>query len=189
MKKFTLALFGLIAIILSGCEIESLDNNTFEEQNSKDNNEVNVDVENLDEECITVNLIAGQHHIAGNVSVYKDDENLIIIYTTNDDWTIDLTHLSVGNCDEDWVPLTGSGNPKIGQFEYTEPYSVTDNEVIYIIPLENLNDAYCFAAHAEVQGTTGGETAWAEGPAFEGNSWAMFVEGLLSNCDGETPAY
>jgi hypothetical protein len=94
--------------------------------------------------------------------------------------------LSVGNCDEDWVPLTGSGNPQIGQFEYTEPSFVTPYEVVYIIPLEGLNDNYCFAAHAEVVGPDGNdETAWAEGPEFDGRSWAMFVESTLSECEDE----
>ena len=188
MKKFNLTFFTLLALILSGCTVENIDKATTQTLNSEINSQTTVDLDNLGEECVTVRLIAGQHHDAGSVTVYNDGENLIIIYSTNDDWTIDLTHLSVGNCDdEDWVPLTGSGNPKIGQFEFTEPYSVSDNEVVYVIPLADLDDYYCFAAHAEVQGPTGGETAWAEGTEFSGNSWAMFVEGLLSNCTSNEP--
>lgn len=45
-----------------------------------------------------------------------------------------------------------------------------------------IDQEFCLAAHAEVSGPTGGETAWAEGPSFEGNSWAMFVEGLMGGC-------
>ena len=189
MKKLTLILFGFMALTFISCEIEGIEETALKNQNSPANIEHSVDLENLSEACLTVNLIAGQHHVAGNVTVYKDGENLIIVYSTNEDWTIDLTHLSIGNCDEDWVPLTGSGNPKIGHFEYNEPYSVSDHEVVYIIPLADLNNNYCFAAHAEVQVPTGGETAWAEGPAFSGNSWAMYVEALLSDCEGENPAY
>jgi len=188
MKKISLTYFTLFAIMLIGCSIENIEETTTQTINSETNSQTTVDLDDLGEECVFVNLIAGQHHVAGSVTVYNDGENLIIIYTTNDDWTIDLTHLSVGNCDdEDWVPLTGSGNPQIGQFEFTEPYSISDNEVFYVIPLAELDDYYCFAAHAEVQGPTGGETAWAEGTEFLGNSWAMFVEGLLSNCTTEEP--
>ena len=175
---------------MTSCELENIEENTTTfELDKSGNNQLSVDIDNLGEECVSVNLIAGQHHIAGSVNVYNDGENLIIIYTTNDDWTLDLTHLSIGNCDEDWVPLTGSGNPKIGKFEFTEPYSISDHEVIYVIPIADLEEYYCFAAHAEVQGPTGGETAWAEGTEFSGNSWAMFVEALLSECTegNETP--
>jgi hypothetical protein len=183
MKKYTFIFLFVFAIILFSCSLEKIDENAIKNTDLETNSQITVDLDNLGEECLFVNLIAGQHHDAGSVTVYNDGENLIIIYATNGDWTIDLTHLSVGNCNEDWVPLTGSGNPKIGQFEYTEPYSSSDNEVVYVIPLIDLNENYCFAAHAEVQGPTGGETAWAEGTGFEGNSWAMFVEGLLSDCD------
>ena len=141
--------------------------------------------------CVVTNLIAGQHHVIGSVSVVIDGDNLIITYTSTGDWTIGKTHLSIGNCDEDWAPLTGSGNPKIGHFEYTEPFSAGPHEVIYIISLEGLDDNYCFAAHAEVEGPDGGETAWAEGAQFDGRSWAMFVESTLSECedDGGNPNY
>ena len=189
MKKLTLIFFGIIAMTFISCDIESIENTALESLDSQTIIENSVDITILGEACVTVNLIAGQHHVAGDVTVYNDGENLIIVYTSNNDWTIDLTHLSVGNCDEDWVPLTGSGNPKIGRFEFTEPYSVSDHEVVYLINLEDLNENYCFAAHAEVQGPTGGETAWAEGPSFSGNSWAMFVEALLSDCDEGVPSY
>ena len=135
------------------------------------------------EYCATTNLIAGQHHIAGTVTVENDGENLIITYTTNEDWTIDLTHMSIGDCEQS-IPTTGSGNPKVGHFEHTEPHSADTNQVIYMVSLDIVPENYCFAAHAEVHGPTGGETAWAEGPGFDGNSWAMYVEAFLSDCPG-----
>lgn len=183
MKKFTFTFFVAFSIVIFSCSTENIDENALKNLNSEINIESTIDLENIGEECLSVNLIAGQNHVAGSVTVYNDGENLIIVFTTNEDWTLDLTHLSIGNCDEDWVPLTGSGNPQIGQFEFTEPHSVSDNEVVYVVSLADLDDSYCFAAHAEVQGPTGGETAWAEGTEFSGNSWAMFVEALLSNCD------
>lgn len=189
MKKITFILNALFLVTLLSCDTESVK----EEQISKDPNFRVFEVTNngmlnrgsYEEPCLTVNLIAGQNEIAGTVTVDNDGENLIITYSTNENWTIDLTHLSIGNCDEQWVPTTGSGNPKIGQFEQTEPHSSGTNVVVYMISLDALDENYCFAAHAEVQGSTGGETAWAEGPSFDGNSWAMYVEALLSDCDVE----
>ena len=123
------------------------------------------------------------------MSFLDDGENLIITYTTNGDWTIDATHLSIGGCDDGSIPTTGSGNPKIGKFEYHSTHSDGVNQVTYTISLDTILDEYCFAAHAEVTGPTGGETAWAEGTEFPGNSWAMFVEANLSDCDIILPAY
>ncbi|NNK83325.1 MAG: hypothetical protein HKO92_09390 [Flavobacteriaceae bacterium] len=140
--------------------------------------------------CTEVDLIAGQNMVAGSVSVDINDEYIIIKYTTNSDWNIDLTHLSLGNCTDQWVPTTGSGNPKVGKYEHTEPHSIGINEVVYQIGREHVEEdaetlKYCFAAHAEVSSVSGGggETGWAEGTGFEGNSWAMYVEAYVSDCD------
>lgn len=189
MKKLIYALSALIILINTSCQVERVN---VDNENSKKSNQLDVpnavvdiddvDIENLDNPCTTVVLIAGQHYVAGDVSVYNDGENLIIVFSTNGDWILGTTHLSLGNCDENWVPLTGSGNPQVGQFPYTEPIFISDHEVIYAVSLEDLGENYCFAAHAEVEGPTGGETAWAEGTEFSGNSWAMYVESLLSDC-------
>lgn len=196
MKKVCLLVASIIFCFL-GCAVEPLeeglrnsDNNgkgpksqteTSPEDTSEPTSEDNTETTEEDH-CFYTNLMAGQHHVAGSVTIDIDGDNLIITYTTNDDWTIGITHLSVGNCDEDWVPLTRAGNPRIGHFEYTEPFSSSDTEVVYIISLEGLNDSFCFAAHAEVQGPTGGETAWAEGTQFPGKAWGMYVEVDLSDC-------
>ena len=136
-----------------------------------------------DEPCMTTNLIAGQHHVAGIVSVDSDGVNLIIKYNVSKDWTIEATHMSIGDCNSQDIPTTGSGNPKIGHFEYSTDHSTGVTEVVYYIDLSVLDNEYCFAAHAVVSGPDGEETAWAEGTDFEGNSWAMYVEALLSDCD------
>jgi hypothetical protein len=145
--------------------------------------------------CLTTNLIAGQNHIAGTLSVHTEGDVLIITYSTNEDWVINATHLSIGNCDEQWVPTTGSGNPKVGKFEHSSEHSEGINEVTYTLNVGVIDYEFCLAAHAEVSGPTGNETAWAEGPSFEGNSWAMYVEGLMGGCtasgidgqEGEVP--
>ncbi|MBT8277789.1 MAG: hypothetical protein KJO41_02220 [Bacteroidia bacterium] len=192
MKKITLSLFVFTLILIVGCspDSENIENTgmnpnfrVFESSPKDGNSTTTGDKALIGDECFSVNLIAGQHHIAGTVTVSSDGANLILTYMTNEDWTIDLTHMSIGDCEEQWVPTTGSGNPKIGHFEHTEPHSAGTNEVVYMINLEVIPEAYCFAVHAEVQGPTGGETAWGEGTGFDGNSWAMYVEALLSDCN------
>ncbi|WP_262732345.1 hypothetical protein [Gaetbulibacter sp. NE] len=188
MKKIIFTIGCLTLLFSTSCQVESVQKD--EETNRKAAQldvpqavvDIDADIEDLDDPCISVSLIAGQHHVAGDVSIYNDGENLFIVFTTNGDWVLGTTHLSLGNCDENWVPLTGSGNPQIGQFPFTDPIFVSDYEVIYAVSLEDLGDNYCFAAHAEVEGPDGGETAWAEGAEFDGNSWAMFVETTLSDC-------
>ena len=135
-----------------------------------------------EEYCVSVNLIAGQNYIAGTVNVSRDGDDLVITYATNEDWTIDATHLSIGNCNDQTIPTTNSGNPKVGRFEHSTSHNTPVNEVVYVLDASVLEENYCFAAHAEVSGPSGGETAWAEGVGFDGNNWAMFVEALLSDC-------
>ena len=157
----------------------------------------------LDEPCISVDLVAGQNEVVGSVSIDRNETHLILTYSTIEDWDIDLTHMSIGDCNEQWAPQTGSGNPKIGRFEHTEPHTQNISEVVYFVDLNALpdyTDTYCFAAHAEVSGPNGGETAWAGQLGgqvanldsssgeytvkdFEGNSWAMYVEASKTSCD------
>lgn len=184
------------------CDTDQLNPDTSIEQNYFLVSEYNVDKNvqsraSLDDPCIVVDLIAGQNTVVGTVTIDRTETDLVLIYTTNLDWEINLTHLSIGDCNEQWVPTTGSGNPKIGKFEHTQPHSTNINEVVYHISLDVLpdyTDLYCFAAHAEVTGPTGGETAWAgnisgeetEGYTvrdFEGRSWATYIEAEKSACD------
>lgn len=185
MKKITLALSGLLMLsVFWTCSNEPLENiaaskksrSIISQQTLEDNTDGDGD------HCVYTQLIAGQHHIAGSVTIDVVGDYLYVTYTTNDDWVLGTTHLSIGVCDDDWVPINGAGNPQIGQFEFTEPDFVTDHLAVYIIPITDIGDNYCFAAHAEVSGESGGETAWAEGQGFSGNSWAMFSEFTLSEC-------
>ncbi len=198
MKKITFLISALFLIVFFSCSTDKIAN---EETNQDPNFRVSEAIvknakgnisslrTSLDEPCITTNLIAGQNYIAGTVTVDTDGENLIITYTTNEDWTIGATHMSIGNCEDQEIPTTGSGNPKVGKFEHSTTHSDGINQVIYLISLSivNADGGYCFAAHAEVTGPTGGETAWAEGISFDGKSWAMYVEANVSDClvDGD----
>ena len=186
MKKLTTLLSAFVLCVLFGCTSEQLD-----DQYARKGKIKNIPVELPDEtsdtdngeHCVYTPLIAGQHHTAGSVTIDLVGNNLIVTYSTNGEWTIGTTHLSLGVCNDDWVPITGSGNPQIGHFEFTEPFSESPHEVVYVIPITEIGDNYCFAAHAEVEGPDGGETAWAEGAEFSGNSWAMFSAFNLSNCN------
>ena len=206
MKKFTFFILLLALSFNFSCSKDNLNDNS--ESNETFNFTVTENtVNNLfsrataDDSCTIVELIAGQNMIAGTVEVTDiNSEYIEIKFITNEDWNIDLTHLSLGNCDDQWVPTTGSGNPKVGKFEHTEPHSIGINEVVYQIGIENLDldlnteetvGNYCFAAHAEVSSASsgGGETAWGKGTGFDGNNWAMYVEANVSDCDvDDTPS-
>ena len=197
MKTITSPFLMLVmALMIFSCEVDSIQ----PEQSSRETlfkvYDAKVDFNITRDEatqCLNVALIAGQHHDAGFVTAETDGEFLVITYVAGPDWTIGATHLSLGDCNEQWVPTTGSGNPKVGKFEHSTEHSEGVNEVTYTFPISELTEDFCFAAHAEVSGPTGGETAWAEGDSFDGNNWAMYVDALLTGCtggggdDGEEP--
>ncbi|MFD1161150.1 hypothetical protein [Hwangdonia seohaensis] len=192
MKNLLLSLC-LVSIFLS-CNVESIkeaqsEQLTLQEKKSNVKN-INVVISESTnptsngtvEHCKTINLVAGQNHIAGTVSIDVDGDNLVVTYTSNSDWTINATHLHITNCEVDGFPTTKSNNPKIGNFEYASTHADNITEVIYLINLSDVTEQFCFAAHAEVSGSSE-ETAWAEGESFTGNSWAMFVEANLEDCE------
>ena len=176
----------LLSITFFNCNTEEIPNENLETNKDPNfrvqefNNQLNRN--ELDEPCIYLRLLAGQHNEAGEVTVDIEGEDLIITYSTQENWVIKATHMSIGNCGEQEIPTTGSGNPKIGKFEHGTTHNDGVNEVVYYINKDALNDLYCFAAHAVVTGPDGEETAWAEGLDFGGNSWAMYVEATQSEC-------
>ena len=186
MKKLTLLVSVFTALFLFNCSTEEVNS---EEFNLDKNPNFRVYESNalarasLDDPCTVVNLIAGQNYLAGTVSIDVNEQDLILTYRTTDGWGIKETHLSIGDCGEQWVPTTGAGNPKIGRFEHSTSHSENVTEVIYLISKDAVSDVYCFAAHAVVEKEGNGETAWAEGFDFGGNSWAMYVEARKSDCD------
>lgn len=189
MKRFTSPiLLVVMALSLFACEVESVNPEQSSREPLFEVFDAKVDF-NLtrDEmtECLQVRLVAGQYHDAGYVSAVTTEDQIIITYLANPEWTINATHLSIGDCNEQWVPTTGSDNPKVGHFEHSSEHPDGTNEVVYTFPISELTEDFCFAAHAEVSGATGGETAWGEGTDFDGNNWAMFVDALLTGCLGD----
>lgn len=193
MKTITFLITLFILSFFVSCSVDQ--NDAFDESVLEANFRTTQSIKNyaissenersLEDICYQTRLIAGQHHDAGVVSVAKNGNDFIITYQTYEGWFIDATHLSIGNCDDTSIPTTGSGNPKVGKFEHSTSNSEATTLVTYTFNIDILEEEFCFAAHAEVTGPTGGETAWAEGTDFEGNNWAMFVEALLSGCTNE----
>jgi len=99
-------------------------------------------------EPYTIDLLAGQHKLAGKVMVSSDNTNLLVTYKVNSGWTMTASHLYVGFCDQ--MPTTRKGNPKIGRFPYKEDHGTGVSEYSYSIPLDEINDCFCLAAHAVV---------------------------------------
>lgn len=201
MKNIVQTALLSLGLLFFGCNLESIeltDNQTLAEKKSskKENlfdveeSESSTDDNNSDEHCHTVNLIAGQHHDIGTVTIDVDGDVLTVTYTTNGDWVLDATHLHITNCEEDGFPTTDANNPKIGHFDYASEHEDGTTEVTYTIDIGEITGALCFAAHAEVDGPSK-ETAWAEGEDFGGNSWAMYFEADLTDCDdgGTPPAF
>lgn len=192
MRKFTLLLGSFLVLTFSGCNLEPISDLDASEsakkpiKNVENTNLPTNDYVNLNDgsHCEVIRLMAGQYYEAGIITVDNDGQNLIITYSTNGDWTINATHLSIIDCSSESFPTTNAGNPKIGLFQYSDTFEDGVNVVVYSIPLSEVSENYCFAAHAEVSGPTGEETAWGEGKDFGGKSWAMYVEANLSDCNG-----
>lgn len=194
MKNTTLLVILISALSFFSCNTEKL----ILEENTIDPNirviegtNNNLFSRSTTEAELVVDLIAGQNYIAGAVSVYASCDDVTIIYTTYSDWTIAATHMSFGDCNNQSIPTTHSGNPKIGKFDYSSTHSDGINEVSYIINREATGEDFCFAAHAVVYNINGEEeTAWAEGLdedgnplTFSGNSWATFAQASLNDCE------
>ena len=107
----------------------------------------------------TTDLIAGQHEVAGQLTVTNDADNLYISYDADTDWFIDAVHVAVGYDVSD-LPQTKKGNPQIGNFDYAADYELSDGADL-TIPLADIGfasgDQVTIAAHAEVRYLTGYE--------------------------------
>ena len=189
MKNFTLLVAAFMALTFFSCNLETISEletsvNATADKKAKKKTVLEEPPADLNDgtHCTVVRLIAGQHHVAGVVTVDNDGENLIITYSTNGDWLIYATHLDITDCSAGSFPTTNAGNPQVGHFQYNDTWAGGVSEVVYTIPLSEVSETYCFAAHAEVIGPAGGETAWGEGTDFGGRSWAMYVESNLSDC-------
>ncbi len=127
-------------------------------------------------EVKTVNLIAGQNIVIGEVIVEDFDGMLYVTYKITDpDWTLLKTHLAVTDIKSD-IPQTKKLNPIPGKFKYFMKYETPVTEYTYEIDLGYMWYPLYIASHAEVQNVDGGkEGAWGEGYEFNiYRGWAMW---------------
>lgn len=136
------------------------------------------------EYCYAEPLIAGQTIDVGNVSFGISGDDIVVTYETVSDWSINEVHLSFSDCNDLSFPVTGSGNPQIGKFEYGSTYEEGVSVVSYFFNAEGMSDQFCVAAHAVVENADGDqETAWAGDIDFGGRSWAAYASVDLTLCD------
>lgn len=142
-------------------------------------------------ECdVITDLLAGQFTDVGDVYVTHDEMYLYITYLVNEPgWCLQETHMHVA-ANASMIPQTKRGNPKIGHFDYQREHDCI-TEYTYEVPIQwAANAGIVIAAHAVVSydpadatsakgGDYSAETAWADGMAFPGNSWAMYFDYVL----------
>ena len=105
----------------------------------------------------TFPLFAGQTFYVGDLTVEKDNDNLIIKYQLFDEYVLSITHVEVVD-DFDDFPTTDNkwDNPKIGNFNYGNSYEDLDfdewpnNDTVSIPWIWGDADKILIAAHAVV---------------------------------------
>lgn len=127
------------------------------------------------QESAVVSLIAGRTTYVGTVTCWIEENTLYIRYATEGDWVLVETHLAAAESLEG-IPVTPSGNPKVGHFPLKGIHDPSVTEYSYAVDLEGwgLNEAreIVLAAHASVQlisqggGVMREEGAWGEGERF-----------------------
>lgn len=143
-------------------------------------------------------LYAGQHINAGTVDLSINGENLVVTYNTVDGWELNEVHLFVGENLAD-MPQAKNGNPKIGNFPYTESNVNGATSYEFVIPLSDFGGepyicgkTYYVAAHAALQkdngdGTYQTETGWGDGERLtQRGSWATYFS-FVFNCGPDDP--
>jgi hypothetical protein len=125
-----------------------------------------------------VDLVAGQHIVAGEVCVVDDGDTLFVSYSTHDGWTLSETHLHVAD-DVAGIPQNKAGNPRPGHFSRAQVHLPMTTGHTYQYALTELDaepaEVLAIAAHAVVRHPARGtESAWGAGERFvpRGN-WAM----------------
>lgn len=146
------------------------------------------------EDCCDINeetftIYGGQTIPVGDLVVVNDDNNLYVTWELNSCWSLNETHLYVGDAAN--IPTNNANTPIPGQFPLQATHNGTSTYT-YTIPLSSLPACYAIAAHASVtsdgscSGTTGGqqETAWSFGTDFPNtNRWGWYSSYCTQSCD------
>lgn len=172
MKNFKIILVCVLAVTLWSCQRET--DTTAPIRNHK----------NSTNPCLVVtNLMAGQHHLSGQLQIRYTADSVFVGYITTGGWVLRKTHLYIGACSG--IPRNKPGNPVPGQFPYSSTFNPAVTEVWYGFAKSFLPQCGCVAAHAEVTNTITGksETAWASGTRFTNNNWATYSSYCQQPCD------
>lgn len=138
------------------CQTEELSNPIDAELNEKKGPKKGVSISSCNEVFSSVNLYAGQNILVGNVTVTGSNGNYDVSYNiTNIGYCFVETHLSVVTT-PDAFPMTNSGNPIPGQFEYSENHSCVSTYTypVSITDFQEGDEVY-IAAHAVVNCVSG----------------------------------
>ncbi|MFD1316276.1 hypothetical protein [Namhaeicola litoreus] len=163
----------------------------FDQNNAVENSEI--------KDCgdpVVYELIAGQNIDVGEITVTNDDTKIYITYETSGDWWLTETHLFVGEKSD--LPVTQSGNPKIGHFPYHGEHGHVQS-VQFTVDINNNwsanhNGELCIiiSMHASVVSKNSegiikqSETAFGKGELaieFNGSRWGWYHNFCLNTCD------
>ena len=74
---------------------------------------------------VGLSILAGRDHVdIGSGGIWNSRDQLIIQLDPADGWRIESYKIDLGGGDEYSPPLTTTGNPKIGHFDYKEEFSL-----------------------------------------------------------------
>ena len=129
-------------------------------------------------EVKTVTLWAGRNIDAGTVEIYNNEVSLFVVYTSSGSWTLEETHVYVGN----QVPKNKPGIIIPGKFPFKSehPGSTT---VTYEIPLADLTECFLVYTHAELKDDSGaGEGAFGGDIAGPEPRWHFYAKYCVQEC-------
>jgi hypothetical protein len=123
-------------------------------------------------------LIAGQHHDVGDVTVWNDADFLYVSYEVHYVWLrLKQTHLHTADS-LDGIPHNKNNIPVPGKFAHKTLHDRWVQEFTYEIPMDPswAPDTDLFiASHAVISGECGGAaTAWGDGPKFPCPTWGTY---------------
>lgn len=176
----TLALVSASLMVLSGCG----DSPGLLEPDVKDFS--------LSFDAVQYPIWAGQTIPVGSLWISNDSNYIYVTYELADDWMLTETHLHLADSLED-IPMTPSGIPIPGQFDYKTDHDPSVSSYTYTIDLSSYGfecgDSIVVAAHAAVEKWDEQsqewltETAWGGDQEGPGPRW-WFYAAYVIQCGG-----
>ncbi|NNL07702.1 MAG: hypothetical protein HKP38_00610 [Croceitalea sp.] len=180
MRKQFFMVLTIPILLFASCEVEKLDEETFHAIDAKAKSTPTR--QNMADCIVTeTRLIAGQHTEVGNLKVAINGSFYeITLNITAPGYCLTETHIAVASSYE-FLPQSKSGNPKVGNFEFSKSHDCSTNYT-YRIPVSK---GSVIAVHGVVENASRpSETIWAQGCDFTGKSWAMYFHFDKNNIPG-----